>query len=153
MASFCPRPLGRSGWVNTATTWWPASTVRSRLGTANAGVPMNTNFIWPLDAGRWPLVSFPLAGFLQLANLAPDQVALQGADVADVQLAVEVIGLMQKGARQEVVTSHLELFAFGVLGDHDDFERAHHLFAERRQAQAALFAFLRAFGLHDLRVD
>ena len=41
----CPRPRGRSGWVTTASTWCPASTMRSSVGTAKAGVPKKTRRI------------------------------------------------------------------------------------------------------------
>ena len=44
--------------------------------------------------------SAPLVGLLQLADLAPDQVALQRADVAYVKLAVQMIRLMQKRSCQ-----------------------------------------------------
>ena len=44
--------------------------------------------------------SAPLVGFLQLADLAPDQVPLQRADVAYVKPAVQMIRLMQKRSCQ-----------------------------------------------------
>src|ERR1035437_3098294 len=105
---------------------WPAATIRSRVGTANAGVPINTSFTALLS---------PLAGFLQLPHLAPDQIAFQRADVADEQFPVEVIGLMQESARQQFIARHLELLALGVPGADGHFQRAHHLFAEGWQAQ------------------
>src|SRR5687767_4260376 len=40
--SFNPRPEGRSGWVRTSGTWWPARASASRAGTAKGGVPANT---------------------------------------------------------------------------------------------------------------
>ena len=42
MASFLPRPLGRSGCVTTLTTEYPPSTKALRDGTAKSGVPINT---------------------------------------------------------------------------------------------------------------
>src|SRR5579872_4622749 len=76
-----PRPRGRSGWVTTSRTWWPALAMRSSVGTANAGVPRKTRRIG---------ASAPLAGALHLFDLALHQVALEGADVADVEAAVEI---------------------------------------------------------------
>src|SRR5579872_3917812 len=138
MASLCPRPLGRSGCVKTAATSWPALTVCSRLGTAKAGVPINTSFTALL---------FPLASFLQFSNFAPDQIAFQRTDMADIKLAVEMIGFMQQGAGQQLIACHLKLFALRIPGADRHFQRTHHLFAESGQAQAAFLAFVRAFGL------
>src|SRR5579864_7073661 len=154
MASCWPLPFGRSGCVNTATTSCPAPTMRSRLGTANAGVPMKISLIdWPLASGPWPLFLSPLARFLQFANLAPDQVAFQRADVADIQPPVQVIGLVQKRARQQVLAGHFEFGALGVARLHRDLPGPRHLFAEFGQAEAALFAFLRPLAVHDPRID
>src|SRR4051794_37268287 len=86
------RPWGRSGWVTTSWTSWPAARSRSRVGTANAGVPRKTTFNW----------SLPLPRLLQLLDLALDQIALESAEVAEKQDAVEVIDLMLHGAGEEV---------------------------------------------------
>jgi hypothetical protein len=40
----------------------------------------------------------PFSGFLEFADFAFHQVAFQGAYVADVELAVQVIGLVEEGA-------------------------------------------------------
>src|ERR1019366_2806744 len=45
--------------------------------------------------------SLPLSRLHHFLDLALDQVALQCADVRDVQLAVQVIGLMQEGRSEE----------------------------------------------------
>ena len=42
----------------------------------------------------------PLSGFHQLFNLAFHEVTLQRTDVADVQLAVQVVGFVEKGTGQ-----------------------------------------------------
>jgi hypothetical protein len=42
--------------------------------------------------------SLPFSGFLEFADFAFHQVAFQGAYVADVELAVQVIGLVEEGA-------------------------------------------------------
>src|SRR2546429_6117844 len=46
---------------------------------------------------------------------SPDQVALERGDVADIQLAVQVIGLMQERAGQQILAGLLKYFAHGVL--------------------------------------
>src|SRR5512142_172987 len=134
-ASCCPRPRGRSGCVSTASTWWPVPTIRSSVGTANAGVPRKTSFIG---------VSGPLPGFLQFLDLALDQVALQRAEMRNVEPAVEVIGLGQQGARQQILAGDFVLFALRVLRPRRDFPAAAHLLANFGNAEAALFAFLLA---------
>ena len=79
----------------------------SSVGTANAGVPRKTRRI-----GR---ALAPVPGALQLLDLALHQVALQRADVGDVEPAVEVIGLVQERARQQIFAGLLELLALRVL--------------------------------------
>ena len=64
----------------------------SSVGTANCGVPQKTRSI---------MAALPFALLHQLADLALHQVALQRADVADVELAVEVVGFVQQRARQQ----------------------------------------------------
>jgi hypothetical protein len=60
-------------------------------------------------------ILLPLSRLDQLANFALDQVTLERADVINVELAVEVIGFVLKGARQQVVTSLLENLPGHVL--------------------------------------
>ena len=81
--------------------------------------------------------SLPLSRFHQLADLALHQVALQRADVADVQLAVQVIGLMQEGARQQIFAGLLEPLAVHVLRADGHLARARHRLAKFGNAQAA----------------
>ncbi len=52
--------------------------------------------------------ALPFAGFDQLANLSLDQITLESADVADVELAVEMIGFMQKSPGQQFVAGLLK---------------------------------------------
>src|SRR5436190_12093705 len=107
-----PRPRGRSGWVTTASTSCPASTIRSSVGTANAGVPRKTRRIGG--------ALLPLAAALELFDLALHEVAFEGADVGDVELAEQMIGLVQESAGEEILAGHFELFTFRVLGAHRD---------------------------------
>ena len=45
-------------------------------------------------------VPLPLSRFHQLADLAPHEVSLERADVADVELAIQMIGFVEEGAGQ-----------------------------------------------------
>src|SRR3954464_9702174 len=141
-----PRPLGRSGCVTTSTTSCPARTRCSSVGRANSGVPAKTSFM----VSKFPsfkklfasstretrnlkleTVSLhPLPRLRQLLDLALHQVALQRGDVADVQLAVQVVGLVHEGARQQVLADVLVPFAVQVLRPHRDLLRTRHRLAE-----------------------
>ena len=123
-----PRPLGRSGCVATSFTRKPAATNFSSVGTAKSGVPQNTKSI---------MAALPLALLHQLADLAFHQVALQCADVANVEFAVEVIGFVQQGTTQQVISGDFEDLAFQVLGSRRHLARPRNLLAKLRQAQAA----------------
>src|SRR5664280_922913 len=81
-ASCMPRPLGRSGWV--ATNF-------SSVGTAKSGVPQKTKSI---------MGALPFALLHQFADLALHHVALQGADIANIELTVEMVGFVHQRARQ-----------------------------------------------------
>src|SRR5271166_1048470 len=128
VVSSMPRPLARSGWVTTSFTRNPASTSFSSVGTANVGVPQKTRFI---------MTGSPFAGFHQLANLALHDVALEGADVTDVELSVEVVGFVQQCAGQQFFARDFEGFALQVLGAGGDSARPGDFLAKLRQAQAA----------------
>src|SRR5664279_5844498 len=106
-ANSMPRPLARSGWVTTSFTLNPASTSFSKVGTANIGVPQKTRSI---------TAALPFAQFNELADLALHQVALERADVTDVELPVEVIGLVQQRARQQLFARDFKGLTPQVLG-------------------------------------
>src|ERR1035441_1499881 len=95
----------------------------------------------------------PVPGALQLLDLALHQVALQRADVGDVQLPVEVIGFVQQRARQQIFGGLLEHFAPRVPRPYGDAAAPLHLLPESGDTQAAFFALLLAIDLHDRRVD
>jgi hypothetical protein len=48
---------------------------------------------------KYAKILFPLASFHQLFNLAFHEIALQGTDMANVKLAVQVVGFVKKGPR------------------------------------------------------
>src|SRR5665213_1287314 len=93
------RPAGRSGWVRTSATSWPASTRAWRLGTANSGVPQKTSFMVSL-----PGSGLPLAVLLELLDAAENEVALEAAEPVDEENAVEVVYLVEYRAGQQFRT-------------------------------------------------
>src|SRR5438270_9733967 len=109
-------------------------------------------FRWPDDRMTRSPDSSPFSGFDQLPDFAFHQVAFQGAQVADVKLAIEVIGFVEKGASEEVVAGLLEPFAVNVLGADGDFARAGDGLAEFGNAEAAFILAVPAFGVDDLRI-
>ena len=88
-----------------------------------------------------------------LADLALQKIALERADVGDVEPAVQVIGLVLEGARQQILAGLFKRLALGILRADGDAFGAPHLLAETGNAQAALFAHLLAFDLDDGGVD
>src|SRR5580704_14436289 len=95
----------------------------------------------------------PFAGLGQFPDLAADQVALEGTDVADVEPAVQMVDLVIEGARQQILAVHFERFAFYVLSPYRHFFRTPHLFPKTRKAEAAFFTGLRSLFVNDLRID
>src|ERR1700737_2988798 len=176
-ASSMPRPFGLSGCVTTSRIAKPASTSFSRVGTANAGVPQKTRlreegiglrtrtsdlrpqprsgFETPAGArgprsdARFPL---PLAGLHQLADLAFHEIALQSADVADVQLAVQMIGLVQEGASQQIFAGLLEPLSIHVLRPDHHLAGTRHRLPKLGNAEAAFVLGVAAFGANDFRI-
>src|ERR1019366_4136608 len=143
-ASCMPRPLGRSGWVATSFTPKPAATSFSSVGTANGGVPQKTKSI---------MSALPFALLYQLADLALHHVSLQGADVADIELAVEMVGFVHQRARQQFLSAHLDGLAFHVLCARRNRAWPRHLLAEFGQTQAAFVGSETPFGVDDLGID
>src|SRR5260221_1683814 len=95
----------------------------------------------------------PLAGFHQLTNFALHQIPLQRADVANVELAIQVVGFVAEGARQQFFARVFEKFAFCVLRPHGYFLRPGYVFAKFRNAEAAFVLRDAALGVNDLRID
>src|SRR5579862_651830 len=95
----------------------------------------------------------PLSHLLKLPDLPPDQIAFQGADVADIEGSVQMIGLMQEGARQQVLALHLEFLAFGIVRLHRDFLSTCYRLAKGWQTEAAFLAGLRPVLAHDHRIN
>src|SRR5580704_2928016 len=80
----------------------------------------------------------PFAGFDQLANLALHQIPLQAADVADIELAIQMIGLVQEGAGQQVFPGLLIPLAMRILRTNRNFLGAGYGFTKLGNAEASL---------------
>ena len=96
---------------------------------------------------------FPFAGLLQLFDFALDQIALERAQMVDEKNSVQVIDLVQQGAREQIFAGDFEGFAFDVLGAHGGFLGAAHRLAKTGDAEAALLAGLLAFLRDDFGID
>src|SRR5579864_5237408 len=94
----------------------------------------------------------PLTSLHQLANLSLDQVPFKRAQMADVELAVQMIGLMQEGASEQVFAGFLIPLSIHVLSADRDLVGTGERFAKLRNAEASLTLLLFAFGMNDLRI-
>src|SRR5581483_5944224 len=95
----------------------------------------------------------PLSRFLQLANLAFDEVALEHADARDIEAPEQMIDLVNEGAGQHSLADFFEALAFYVLRADGDLLRAGYVFPKTGQAEAPLFAVLNALPADDLGID
>src|ERR1043166_598464 len=100
------------------------------VGTAKAGVPRKIR--------RTTAELAPFPRLYHFPDFAPDQVALEGGDVKDVQLPIQVIGFMQKSAGKQVFAGLLERLTLGIVRAHRDALAAGDFFAKSRNAEAAL---------------
>ena len=73
--------------------------------------------------------------------------------MADVKLAVEVVGFVEQGAGQQLFAGFFEDLALSVLGAHCDFVGARDVLAEVWDAEAAFTLRVFAFGMNDLWID
>src|SRR5271156_4178736 len=115
-----------------------------RDGTANSGVPQKI-----ILSGTRVL---PLAGFLQLTDLALDHVALQHAQVSDEEDAVEVIDFVAKCARKQAFAAHFEFFSRSVMRAYGHILRPRNVCAKPRHGEASFLFALFAFGVNDFRI-
>src|SRR4051812_38370322 len=88
----------------------------------------------------------PLALARELVDLADDQIALDAAQPVHEQLAVEVIHLVLKGAREQPGPFVLKRLALTIEPLHDGAHRTHHRRVEPRDAEAAFFFQLHAIA-------
>src|SRR4051794_128705 len=80
------------------------------------------------------------------------QVALQRADVADIELSVQVIGFMKKSACQQLFPCLLKPLAVHILSTHSDFLWPRHRLAKVWNAKAPFTLALLTLGVDDLGI-
>src|SRR6266849_10117746 len=97
--------------------------------------------------------SGPFSRLGELPDLAADEITLERGDVADVEPAVQMIGLVQESAGEEIFAGLLEGFTLDVLSPNRHAFGARDLFPEGRDAEAAFLPLLLAFDVDDLRVN
>ena len=100
-----------------------------------------------------PWSFLPFSGFHHFADFALDQIAFQAAEVADVEFAVQMIGLVQEGAGEQFFAGLFEQFSVHVLGANGHFVRARYVLAELWNAQAAFVLDVLALGVNDFGID
>ena len=88
--SFCPRPLGRSGWVTTPISSWGESRRASSEGQANSD-----------GAQEEDLQPFPSFFFLQ--QFLFEEIPFQSAEPVDEEDPVQVVNFVLQGNRQQVL--------------------------------------------------
>src|SRR5579871_3338308 len=81
-------------------------------------------------------ILLPLSRFHELPHLTFDEVALQPADVRDVEPAIEVVNFMLERACQQLFAADFEEFSRHVLRPDCGASRARYGLAEFRQTQA-----------------
>src|SRR5437016_3870559 len=86
----------------------------------------------------------PFSRLHHLSDLALNRVPLEPAQVLNKEYAVQVVGLVAKGAREQAFAGAGEILSGQVLRSHRGVERPRRLGAEVGQAQAAFFFRLTA---------
>src|SRR5580692_3771735 len=101
------------------------------------------------------IAHLPLPRLHQLADLALDQVALQCADVADVELAMQMFGFMKEGSGKQFFAffgGFLVPLSIYILGTNRYLAWPGHGFTKFRNAEAPLRLSVFALGVEDLRI-
>src|SRR5271157_2328148 len=99
--------------------------------------------------------SLPLSGFDKLADFALHQIPFQSADVADVELAIQMIDFMHEGAGQQFFSffaGFLVPLSIHVLGANRYLARPGHGLAKLWNAEAAFRLGMFALGAENLRI-
>src|SRR5882724_10815631 len=154
-----PRPRFRSGWVTTSGISWPASCRARRAPCASGGLPRKTSRIriLLLRLGRVVALRLPEPAHLPAgATGAQDPhglLAEVGLEAVEEEEPVEVVGLVEEDAAEQVLPFPGELLAVAVeaLEGHapgpDDRE------VQPGHRQAALLVLPRLRGLGDGGID
>lgn len=98
-------------------------------------------------------IRLPLSSFHHLFDFAFHQIALQRTDMADIKLAVQVIGFVEESAGEQIFSRFFVDFAFRVLGADRHDLGPRDVLAEVGDAEAAFALRMAAFGVNDFRVD
>src|SRR5438128_12700648 len=96
--------------------------------------------------------SLPLSCLNQFANLALHQIALKNAEMTDVELAVQVIGFVEKSAGEQVVADFLKPISVRVLSAHRSLAGTRDRFAKFGDAEAPLILCVLSFSVNDLGI-
>ena len=94
----------------------------------------------------------PLPRLNQFANLALHQIALEDAEMTDIELAVQVISLMEKSAGEQVVADFLKPISVRVLSAHRSLAGTRDRFAKFGNAEAPLILCVLSFSVNDLGI-
>src|ERR1051325_8530332 len=150
-----PRPRGRSGCVMTPTTVCDECTRRSSVGTANPGVPKKAtrSDISPSTRFARSGRGSPFAGFLELLDLADDEISRDAPQPIDEQALVEVIHFVLQRASEQVRAGKRVLLTVTIQTLHDDSLWPRDGGGKARQAETPFFFELHALALDELRID
>src|SRR5580658_8379462 len=95
------------------------------------------------------IAHLPLSRLHQLADLALDQVALQRADVADVELAMQMFSFMQEGSGKQFLPCFLVPRSIHILGTNRHLAGPGHRLAKFGDAEAPLRLSVFALGMEN----
>src|SRR6266700_8166847 len=98
-------------------------------------------------------IVLPFSRFHHFADFAFHQVALEGADVADVELPVQMIGLVEEGTGEQLFSSFFVDFAMDVLSADGDSVGARDVLAEIWNAEASFTLGMAAFSVNNFGFD
>src|SRR5262249_34191348 len=98
------------------------------------------------------LSCLPLTLFLQLPDLALDDVALEHAQMLNKQNAIQVVDFMTEGPCQKIFAADLEWLALYVVGSYGDELGSHDIAPKTGNRQATLFFAFFAFEVNDFGI-
>ena len=94
----------------------------------------------------------PLSSFHHLADLALHQITLQGADVTDVELAMQMFSFVKEGSGKQFLPRFLVPLSVYILGTNRHLARPADRLAKFRNAQSAFGLSMFALGVKNLRI-
>src|SRR5438445_10434544 len=90
----------------------------------------------------------PVSRLNQFANLALHQIALENTEMTDVELAVQVISLVEKSAGKQVVAGLLKPLSTHILSTHRNLAGTRDWFPKFRNAKAPFILCTLSFFVH-----